>query len=285
MKFATCVLLLALLIAPQQVVSAISFEKPEVVTIFADQVTSAVEIESAIIAATANGARPGTVVLDGSKGPFVLAGEDRSINIFVSGITLRGKNNAVVTGCDDGLFFDDFPLKHILVEEIAFDCFGDGVDAPVGYQDVTIRNNLFRAGGSGILVHGPSSDWVITNNTIQGDVNGIWVIGGRQMTIAWNHLSGGTTGVLLHATNAVQVRRNFIHAGTQGVALEQEAWNNVVQGNSILGVNWAGVVLGTDVTNNRVLANWIVCAVGTTCQTISADETALTNNKIAGNRP
>jgi hypothetical protein len=69
------------------------------------------------------------------------------------------------------------------------------------------------------------------------------------------------------------------------VLLEQEAWNNEVQRNSILGVHLAGIVLARDVTNNRVLANRVLCAIGTTCQTVSTDEATFENNKIAGNRP
>ncbi len=285
MKFATFIFTLALIFAPLQVGSVDNERKPEVITIFADQVTSAVDIEMAITNATAKGTRPGTVILDGSKGPFRLTADDKSINIFVSNITLRGQNNAIVTGCDDGLFFDDFPLKHILVEEITFNCFGDCVDAPVSFQDVTIRNNLFQVGGSGILVHGPSRDWVISNNMIQARDNGIWIINGQQMMIACNHLAGGITGILLQSASAIQVRRNFIDAVTQGIFLEQEAWNNLVQGNSILGVHQAGIVLSPDVMNNRVLANRVLCADGTSCQTVSAGEAASEKNKIEGNRP
>lgn len=71
-----------------------------------------------------------------------------------------------------------------------------------------------------------------------------------------------------------------------GCFLEQEAWSNLVQGNSILGVQLAGIALSPDVTNNRVLENRVLCATGTTCQTVSADEAALIKkNRIAGNKP
>ena len=93
-------------------------QTPSTITLTAGQVSSAVDIEAAIIGATARGTRPGTVILDGQNGPFVLTGDDRSMNIFVSNLTLRGVNQAVIKNCDDGLFFDSFPLKHILVEGV-----------------------------------------------------------------------------------------------------------------------------------------------------------------------
>lgn len=224
-------------------------------------------------------------ILYGAKGTFRLIADDKSINIFVSDLTLRGKNNAIITGCDEGLFFDDFPLKHILIEEITFNCYGDEVEAPVSFQDISIRINLFQVGGSGILVHGSSRNRVISNNTIQARDNGIWVFNGQKTTITSNHLAGGKTGVLLQAASAIQVRRNFIYAGIQSVFLEQESWNNLVQGNSILGVQLAGIVLSPDVMDDRVLVNRALCAVGLTCQTISASEATLEKNKYAGNRP
>ncbi len=103
--------------------------------------------------ATANGVRPGMVILDRLKRPSILTTDDRSINIFVSDLALHDVDNAVISACDYGLFFDDFPLKNILVEGITFQYPGDGIDAPVSFQNVTIRNNKFRVKLTGILAH------------------------------------------------------------------------------------------------------------------------------------
>jgi hypothetical protein len=84
----------------------------------------------------------------------------------------------------------------------------------------------------------------------------------------------------LAGTSNIQVRHNSIYADIQGVLLNQEAWNNVVQGNSILGVSMAGIFLEKDTTGNRVMANKVLCAVQTECQTVSADEMAYENSKI-----
>ena len=96
--------------------------------------SSAVDIEAAIIQATAEGTRQGMVTLDGKKGAFVFTGEDRSVNIFVSNLTLRGVNQPVIQNCDDGLFFDNFPLENVQVEGITFLCSGDGVEASGSFQ-------------------------------------------------------------------------------------------------------------------------------------------------------
>ncbi len=278
-------LALTAVIVPHQFGVVADQPNPATITLTADQVTGAMDIEMTINVATANGTRPGTVILDGSKGPFNLITDDRSINIFVSDLILRGTNNAILSGCDDGLFFDDFPLKHILIEGITFRCTGDGIDAPVSYKDVTIRNNLFQVKRTGILVHGQASDWMIANNDIQAGDNAIWVMLGHDMTIFNNRMSGHFSGVTLQGAGGIQVRHNSIYADIQGVHLYQEAWDNVVQGNSILGVSLAGIVLENDTTGNRILANKVLCAAGAECQTVSADDAASENNKIAGNKP
>jgi len=285
MKLTSVLLVLAVLLVPYQTGNAGSGPNSNVVTIYADQVTSAVDIEAAINTATAQGTRPGTVILDGSKGPFILTADDKSINIFASNLNLRGKNNAIVSGCDDGLFFDDFPLGHILIEQIAFLCTGDGIDAPVAFDNVIIRNNLFQAGGSGIIIDGPSSNWTISNNIIVARDNGIWVMRGKQITISNNHLASKTTGINLQATSTIRVRNNAINADQQGVSIDKVGRENVVQRNSILGVQAAGIVLTPGVVGNRVLANKVLCDIGATCLTVSADDATSEINIIAGNRP
>ena len=113
MKLVTSILMLVLLLTPIQPAFA-ARPGANTVTLTASQVDGANDIEAAILEATAGGTRPATVILDGSKGPFVFTDEDRSLNLFVSDLILRGKNNAVLQNCEDGLFFDDLPLRSIL---------------------------------------------------------------------------------------------------------------------------------------------------------------------------
>lgn len=283
MKLITGILVFILCIVPFQSVSAKSLPK-NVITLTSGEVDSADDIEAAILSVTANGTRPGTVILDGHNGAFLFIGDDRSLNIFVSSLTLRGVNQAVIENCDDGLFFDDFPLKHILVEGIAFLCTGDGIEATGAFQDVTLRNNMFWARNNGIGMSGPSSGWLIKDNLIQAYGDGIWMTGVENAVITNNYLSGNI-GIVLMRCSQLQVRRNTIQATNQGVLLGQEAWENMVQANTVLGVSAAGIALEQGVVSNRILANRVTCAAGMSCLTVDALPEVAASNKIAGNKP
>jgi hypothetical protein len=283
MKFITFSLILVLLCVPFQSASEAGITK-NVVTLTAGQIDSADDIEAAIISATAKGTRPGTVILDGRSGPFVFSGEDRSLNIFVSNLVLRGVNQAAVKNCDDGLFFDDFPLAHILIEGIAFFCNGNGVVAPGAFRDVTLRNNIFQAVISGISTGGHSSKWLITDNLIQAGTDGIHMAGAEKVVISSNHLSGNI-GITLLGSSQFQVRRNAIQAAYQGVLIGQESWKNMVQANTVLGVSASGIALEPGVSGNWVLSNRVVCAPAVSCLTVDALPQVAEVNKIAGNQP
>lgn len=283
MKLATFSLILVLLFVPFQSTSCASITK-NVITLTAGQVDSADDIEAAIIRVTAKDTRPGTIILDGRNGAFVFSGADRSLNIFVSNLVLRGVNQAVIENCDDGLFFDDFPLAHILIEEIAFLCTGDGLEAAGAFRDVTLRNNMFRAGNNGIGAVGPSSGWLITGNLIQADWDGIRMTGAEKVVITSNHLSG-KIGIGLLQCSQFRVRRNAIQATYQGVLLGQESRKNMVQANTFLGVSAAGIALEPGVTGNWILANRVLCASGMSCLTVDALPEVAEMNTIAGNHP
>ena len=274
-------LIIVLPFIPLQSVFADS-QTPSTITLTAGQVSSAVDIEAAIISATARGTRPGTVILDGQKGPFVLTADDRSVNIFVSNLTLRGVNQAVIKNCDDGLFFDSFPLKHILVEGIMFLCTGDGVEATGVLRDVTLQNNVFQAANNGIGAGGYSSGWVIAGNLILAGGDGIRMTGAERAVISSNHVSANTGIVLLQCSQS-QVHHNAVQATYQGVLLGQESWNNLAQANTILGVSAAGIALEPGVAGNTVAANKVQCALGVNCQTVDASAEIAKRNTIGGN--
>ena len=283
MKLLTIILILVMLIIPFQSASAKGINR-NVITLTASDVDSADDIEAAIINVTENGTRPGTVILDGKNGPFVFTGDDRSLNIFVSSLTLRGVNQAWIENCDDGLFFDDFPLRHILVERISFFCTGDGLEATGSFQDVILRNNVFSVGINGIGVGGHSSNWNVKGNMIQAGGDGIVMTGVEGVVITQNHLSA-RDGIVLLTSSQSQIHRNTIEASFQGILLGQESWENIVQANTILGVSAAGIMLNPGVVNNRILANRVMCAQGTFCLTVDALPEVAEVNKIAGNKP
>ena len=282
MKNVIRILVLVMLFVPFQFASAES-KKQNVITLTADQVDSADDIEAAIISATAQGTRPGTVILDGRNGAFVFSGEDRSLNLFVSNLNLRGVYEAVIENCDDGLFFDDFPLKNILVEGISFVCTGDGVEAAGAFKNVTLANNMFRAGNNGIGTNGASSDWLIRDNVIWADLDGIQMSGAEKVEITKNQIHG-YVGVSLLQTSQITVRRNEIGAVYQGVFLGQESWRDWVLANHISGVSAAGVALEVGVARNLIVANRVECADGIDCLRIDAAPETAKINIIAGNR-
>lgn len=284
MKLAVGALIFSLLLAPfQAALAAKGWERNEIV-ITASQVSAAGDIEAAIIKITAGGTRAGTVVLDGKEGVFNLAGEDKSINIFVSNLALRGVHNAMITGCDDGIFFDDLGVRHVRVEGINFVCSGDGVEADGTYQDVTLRGNLFQVGANGISILGPSEDWLITDNLIEAGGDGISLNGGKAITVTRNHVAGNIA-VLLSGAHRNRVQNNALNAQVQGVLLRNEANRNMVQNNTILGVSAAGIALEPGVTGNKILANRVLCAAESHCLTVDAAPETIKVNKIAGNRP
>jgi hypothetical protein len=284
MRFTIGILVAALLFIPFQPVSAGPSVPGTVIILTADQVESAIDIEAAIISATAQGNRPGTVILDGRKGAFVLSGSDRSINIFVSNLILRGIHGAVIKDCGDGLFFDDFPLRHILVEGIMFLCSGDGVAASGTFRDVILRDNQFNVMNYGIGAAGHSSNWLIAGNLIQSGWDGIRLTGVENVAITGNHLSG-SIGIVLMQTSHSQVRRNAISADYQGVLLGQESVHNTVRANSIMGVSAAGIALELGVTGNRIVANYVLCAPETDCLTVDAVPEVAEANTILANQP
>jgi hypothetical protein len=283
MKYMTCFLIFILLASPFQPASAKNVAKIAV-SLSTEDVDGANDIEAAIIEATADGTRPGVVILDGENGAFVLTDADRSLNIFVSNLTLQGVNEAVIENCDDGLFFDDFELQNILVEGISFLCTGDGVEATGTFRDVTLRNNVFWADHNGIGVSGHSSGWLIKDNTIHSDWDAINITGAIGFTISKNYLSGHN-GIVLLRVSQFQVHQNAMQATDQGILLGQESWENQVQANTIYGVNHAGITLEPGVVNNQILANRVICASEAGCMTIDAMENVLQSNKVAGNKP
>ena len=83
MKPATILIIFILLFLPFQPAAA-------------SEVDDANDIEEAIRRATGEGSHEGSVVLDGRNGAFVFTDRDKSINIFVSELTMRGENNATI---------------------------------------------------------------------------------------------------------------------------------------------------------------------------------------------
>jgi parallel beta-helix repeat protein len=256
------------------------------VVLNASQVTSAVDIETAIDTATEHGQRPGIVTLDSSSGEFVYTGEDRSINIYYSNVTLRSKNGAVIKNCGDGIFFDDFVTDNIVIEGIRF--IGEnGVIAAFGtHRNVTIRNNVFIANSYAISARG-ADGWVITGNQGVGNTTVIQLLEATETRIADNSLvgSGQGLGIFLEKSDGNAVSHNMIVNGWQGVLIGWGSSGNRVVNNTIYLVQQSGIYFEGNNEYNSVLANKVSCQPNTECQIVNVGDPPLSpTNKVRGNR-
>lgn len=257
---------------------------PNRVTLSASQVQGANDIEAAINRATASGTRPGTVILDGRQGPFAFTDLDRSLNLFVSDLTLRGVNNALIQSCEGGLSFDDLPLQNIVVEGITFLCSGDGVTSDGAHQDVTLRNNIIQADGYGIILQGSPRNWLIEHNWIEAPANAIEITGARAIILEHNYIAG-KVGILLRKCSEFRIYQNIIRANSWGLQLLEQSSQNRVQLNQIYYELDAGIILGEGARDNQVLSNTVTCASGTGCLSVDASPEVAEVNTITGNLP
>lgn len=263
------------------------------ITLTRNDVASALDIEAAINTATNFGTTPGTVILNGSQGDFVYSGLDRSINMQVSNLTLRGSNGATIANCDDGLFFDDVALQNILVEDITFQCTGDGID---GFglsqrKNVTIKENIFETGIFGISINNPV-EWKILGNVIVAGTEpgqtAIALFGGKDSRIVGNTLIAaqgirlGTEGTLVSTGN--RVIGNRIAALDTGIRLDTGANRNQVLLNRIalFASVGTGIFLDAGTSENRVQLNKVSIVPGGSLTTVLD---LGTNNTVSSNSP
>jgi len=276
------------------------------VTLTAGDVDGANDIEMAMEMATGNGSHPGTVILDGSAGPFYYTGIDRSINIAYSAVTLRGVNQAVIANCEDGVFFDDVETVNVMIDGIGFDCTGDGIDAPWGrHKRLVVRQNTIQADGMGITaVH--SDGWVVSGNGIDSAGMGIavyqgtgWKIQGNVVTagvdavnlseggghsLVNNRLSGAEIAVFAHLSHGNRLSGNRLGSSWEGVLLIYGTNGNVIDGNFMAGQRHSGVAFEGGSQGNRVHGNKVKCALGSACTAVSGPDEIYNMNEISGNR-
>jgi parallel beta-helix repeat protein len=256
------------------------------VVLNASQVTSAADIETAIDTATDHGQRPGIVTLDSSAGDFTYTGDDRSINIYYSSITLRSKNGAVITNCGDGIFFDDFVTDNIVVEGIKF-VGENGVIAAFGtHRNVSIKDNIFLANSYAIGARG-AEGWVISGNHAAGNATVIQLLEATETRIANNSLVGSSPGlgIFLEKSNGNTVSHNMIVNGWQGVLIGWGSSGNRVLNNTILLVQQSCISFEGNNEHNSILANKVSCQPGADCLIVSVGDPPLARtNKVHGNR-
>ncbi len=255
-----------------------------IVTLTAGQVSSARDIEVAIEKITQNGTLAGTVVLDARRGAFRYTGQDRSINIYYSYVTLLSKNGAVIDNCEDGIFLDNVHAGNLRLEGITFNCTANGVTGNGGvdlHNQVIIQNNTFNVGNEGIVI-GSVNNWTIQKNRIFSQGTAVHLIGGLENLVSQNVLSG-VIGVYLQGTNGNNVTRNNLHASWQGVLIGSGDQQNHVLNNRIIGPQSSGIALEGENSGNYILKNKVACAARAECLVIAAYPGAYQTNTIVKN--
>lgn len=256
-----------------------------IVRLTAADVASAGDIEAAIHQATEWGTHPGTVILDGSQGPFVYKiadGNDYTINIFYSNVALIGKNKAVFTN-SEGIFFDELPADHIRIQNLTMYCTTDCIISWGTHRDVRIQNVTLFAGGLGIQV-AQTQNWSIRNSRITADGSAVQVMDAQSIKITHNRLTAYIP-VMLHNTTKCQVAQNDLKGQWQGVLLTSPSSANMVNRNRIKGVESSGIALEPGTFENMIIRNQVSCAPGLDCLTVDADEQTLAVNHVVGNQP
>lgn len=284
MKKFTCLLVIAMLFTLGN--APMSKTTSEVV-LDASQVTSARDIEAAIESATAYGTRPGIVTLDGRKGKFEYTGDDRSINIYYSNITIRSFNWATIGNCDDGVFFDDMTTNNIVIEGLEFACLnGHAVYAPFlgQHHNVTLRNNYLESGSAPAINILQGDYWTITGNQILSQGTAIYLneTGG---TVIHRNVIWANVGIELYNSGYDnKVTKNNITGWWRGVVLSGKTLGNTVSANKFYQIQEAGIVFTDIVAGNRVTGNRITCWPGVPCTAVIAETINYDQNKIAGNK-
>lgn len=257
---------------------------PHTVVLTALDVHTAGDIEVAIHQATGEGAHPGVVVLDGSRGPFVYEaaeGNDYTINIFHSDLTLKGINGAEIAW-GSGITFDGV-TDRVVIRDLTLHCDTDCIIAWGPRYGVRIHHNRIYAGGFGIQI-AQTSGWEVYSNLVQAGGTAVDIIESGEIVVRNNRLSGFSP-VVLYQSSACKVTNNVLHGQWQGVLLRSPDDHNLVSANAISGVEHAGILLEPGVYANRILANRVTCAAGFACETVMAVEATWEANKIKGNKP
>lgn len=237
---------------------------PNTVTLTADQVYTAFEIESAIQQATKRGTQPGVVVLDGRAGVFEFnpqRGDDFSVNIGQSNLILRGINHAVLR--TDGISLDAPRMENVTIENLQLECRADCITSSGAlHRNIIIRDNIIYAHNFGIGVATPGS-WWIEGNQIQSEDTAI--------QLAQVYTSG--------------IFNNSIQSGFSGIWLESSSNQNWIINNTINNCQRAGIILAPESQGNLVQGNQVQCAQGYNCLTVDASSTTWAENDIEGNEP
>lgn len=259
--------------------------KANVISLTADDVVGAEDIEYAINIATGYGSHPGTVILDSKDGDFSFTTSDKSINIFVPNLTLMSKNRARITNCDGAISFDALPINNVTIQGIDFVCSGDGItasDYPI--ENLKIIDNLISVPGQG-LSFSLISNSEISKNTIISEWWGVHLLdNSSNIKILNNKITSSSIGIFFQDVNSNQAINNQISANEKGILLGYGSDGNQINANKIQDVQNSGIALEGNNFDNKIHGNKVDCANSVECLVIDATLEIYANNKISGNQ-
>ncbi len=259
------------------------------VVLAASDVSSAADIEAAILLVTAGGIRSGTVVLDARDGSFIYSGADRTINVAHASVSLRSHNGAFIENCDDGVLLEPGKSDHVLIEGISFHCANSGILAPSNEQGqvtnlgVVQRNVIVASGGYGIQVTG-GHRWIISGNHVTAAVDAINLSGAAGSFVANNRLIGAELALQLHVAQGNKIINNALEASYQGILLTAGTIGNRITHNRIAGPSHSGISLEDGCRGNSVHGNVVTCATQYLCEAVSGSAETFTANRMSGNK-
>jgi parallel beta-helix repeat protein len=258
--------------------------KANVIILTAGEVAGAEDIEYAINIATGYGSHPGTVILDSNQGDFSFQTPDKSINIFVSDITLMSKNGARITNCEGAINFDALPASNVTIQGITFLCNGDGITASDYLnKNIKIQNNTIVVPGIGISF-AQIEETIIKNNVIESDWGIHLTSDSSYMNMMNNDISSSSIGIFLQNVDENRVVNNHISSVLQGILIGNGSDNNHVIANRIIKVQYSGIALEGNNLNNQIHGNKITCLIIGNCLLIDATDEVMLANNISGNK-
>lgn len=232
-------------------------------------VKKAGDIENAIHLVTDHGKHGGTIILDGSEGPFIYTeteDDDRRIDIDYSNVTIEGKNGAFFANANTGFRFKDAPLQNITIKNVSMICDVDGIDADGHFMNVTITGNTVHATQYGIVID-QGEAWTITQNTIDADQKGILVSHSHNINID-NNMISAPTAIEMSETSNSKIDNNKIGPADLGIKLLNSIENMEANKNYMGGIATCGFSIYPPNINYQLNGNTVSCITNKPCNPV-----------------
>jgi hypothetical protein len=159
-----------------------------------------------------------------------------------------------------------------------------GINAFVGYDDVTVKNGVVRNFDHGILGFNGTDRFRIMNVVVSGNVqNGIW-IGGQSASVTSTTAAGnGSFGVLIDGSEARVKSTVATGNGLTGIAVgdEGQVTSSIASGNRTFGIS--AFANSVTIRSSTASGNGFSAGVGSAGILVSGDGASIQGNRADGN--